>query len=41
MKFLISTKEVYRVESENAVQTLIDEAKNDGRYIRMVQSNAG
>ena len=33
MKFLISTKEIYRVESENAVQTLIDEAKNDGRYI--------
>lgn len=33
MKFLISTKEVYRVDTENQVEALINEAKNDGRFI--------
>lgn len=32
MKYLISTQETYRVDTEEEVQKLIEEAKKDGRY---------
>lgn len=33
MKYLISTKEVYRVDTENLVENLVNEAKNDNRFV--------
>lgn len=32
-KYLLETSEKYRVDSESEVATLLNEAKNDGRYI--------
>lgn len=31
-KFLITTSEIYRVESESAAERIINEAKKDGRF---------
>lgn len=33
MKYLITTTEVYRVESENEAKTMIEEAKSDNHFI--------
>ena len=33
MKYLISTTEVYRVDSEDQVKQIIEEAKNDNHFI--------
>lgn len=33
MKYLISTKEMYRVDNENQVEALINDAKNDNRFV--------
>lgn len=32
MKYLVTTTEVYRVDTEKEAQDLIDEAKKDGRF---------
>ena len=31
-KYLITTTETYRVDSEEAVEAILEEAKNDGNY---------
>lgn len=33
MKYLLTTTEVYRVESENEAKKMIEEAKEDGHFI--------
>lgn len=33
MKYLLTTTEVYRVESENEAKKIIEEAKNDNHFI--------